>query len=82
MVECLHRRLKDALRARCSDLDWPNHHPWVLLMLRTMPWEDDGFSPAQAVYGTPLTLPVGRQDALWSRQWRRCTSPAMQQHPQ
>ena len=31
MVERLHRRLKDALRARCSGLDWPNHLPWVLL---------------------------------------------------
>ena len=31
MVERLHRHLKDALRARCSGLDWPNHLPWVLL---------------------------------------------------
>ncbi len=62
MVERLHRRLKDALRARCSGLDWPNHLPWVLLALRSAPREEDGFSPAQAVYGAPLALPADRQD--------------------
>ncbi len=62
MVERLHRRLKDALRARCSGLDWPNHLPWVLLALRSAPQEEDGFSPAQAVYGAPLALPADRQD--------------------
>ena len=31
-------------------------------MLRSAPWEEDGFSPAQAVYSTPLTLPVDRPD--------------------
>ena len=62
MVERLHRRLKDALRARCSGLDWPNHLPWVLLALCSAPREEDGFSPAQAVYGAPLNLPADRQD--------------------
>ena len=55
MVERLHRRLKDALRAPCSGLDWPNHMPWVLLVLRNTLREDDGFSPAQAVYGALRT---------------------------
>ena len=62
MVERLHRHLKDALRARCSGLDWPNHLPWVLLALRSAPWEEDGLSPAQAVYGAPLTLPADRPE--------------------
>ena len=62
MVERLHSRLKDALRARCSGLDWPNHLPWVLLALRSAPREEDGFSPAQAVYGAPLTLPADRPE--------------------
>ena len=48
----------------CSSLDWPNHLPWVLLTLRTAPWEDNGLSPAQAVYGAPLNLPADRQDTL------------------
>ncbi len=64
LVERLHRCLKDMLPACCSGLDWPNYLPWVLLALRTMTQEDDGFSPAQAVYGAPLTLPADRQDAL------------------
>ena len=58
----LVKRLKDTLRARCSGLDWPNHLPWVLLAMCSAPWEDDGFSPAQAVYGTLLTLTADRQD--------------------
>jgi transposase InsO family protein len=57
MVERFHRSLKDALRARCSGLDWPSHLPWVLLGLRAAPKEDSGISSAQVVYGSPLVLP-------------------------
>ena len=56
MVERLHRRLKDALRARCSGLNWADPLPWVLLGLRTAPREDTGLSPAQAVLGCNLAL--------------------------
>ncbi len=31
-------------------------------MLRSAPREEDRFSPAQAVYGTPLTLPADRPE--------------------
>ena len=62
LVERLHRCLKDALWPCCSRLDWPNHLPWVLLVLRTAPQEDDAFFPAQTVYSVPLTLPVDRLD--------------------
>jgi len=58
MVERIHRRLKDALRARCSGQDWLSHLPWVLLGVRAAPREDTAVSPAQAVLGTTLVLPA------------------------
>ena len=57
LVERFHRRLKDALRARCAAADWVSHLPWVLLGLRAAQREADNISPAQAVYGGPLVLP-------------------------
>jgi hypothetical protein len=57
MVERFHRRLKDALRARCTAANWVDHLPWVLLGLRAAAREDDGSTPAQAVFGSPLILP-------------------------
>jgi hypothetical protein len=55
MVEPLHRRQKNALRARCAN--WVDHLPWVLLGLRTAGREDDSSTPAQAVFGSPLIIP-------------------------
>jgi hypothetical protein len=57
MVEHFHRRLKDALRARCAAANWVDHLPWVLLGLRAAPRADDSSTPAQEVFGTPLILP-------------------------
>jgi transposase InsO family protein len=57
MVERFHRRLKDALCARCAAANWVDHLPWVLLGLRAAVREDDGSTPAQAVFGSPLILP-------------------------
>jgi transposase InsO family protein len=57
LVERLHRRIKDALRARLATATWPQHLPWVLLGLRSCPREDSGLSSAELVYGSPLTLP-------------------------
>ncbi len=51
MVEHFHRRLKDVLRARCAAANWVNHLPWVLLGLGAAAREDDGSTPAQAVFG-------------------------------
>ncbi len=51
MVERFHRRLKDALRARCATANWVDHLPWVLLGLRAAAREDDSSTPAQAVFG-------------------------------
>ncbi len=57
MVERFHCRLKDALRACCAAANWVDHLPWVLLGLRAAAREDDGSTPAQAVFGSPLILP-------------------------
>jgi hypothetical protein len=57
MVERMHRRLKDALRARASSASWLPDLPWVLLGLRTTPREDTGSSAAEAVFGSTLTVP-------------------------
>jgi hypothetical protein len=49
LVERFHRRLKDALRARCAGPRWLEHLPWVMLGLRAAAREDSGISPAQSV---------------------------------
>jgi transposase InsO family protein len=56
MVERFHRRLKDTLRARCASANWVDHLPWVLLGLHAAAREDDGSTPAQAVFGSQLIL--------------------------
>jgi len=55
MVETMHRRLKEAMRARQGD-DWHQHLPWVLLGLRSAPKEDPAVSAAGLAFGTPLVL--------------------------
>ena len=57
VVERLHRRLKDALKARAAAANWSEEIHWVLLGLRAQPREDNGLSPAEAVFGCPLVLP-------------------------
>jgi hypothetical protein len=55
-VERLHRRLKDALRARPAAATWSEELPFVLLGLQAQPREDPGLSPAEAVFSTPCSL--------------------------
>jgi RNase H-like domain found in reverse transcriptase/Reverse transcriptase (RNA-dependent DNA polymerase)/Integrase core domain/Integrase zinc binding domain len=57
LVERLHRRLKDAFRARLAGPDWVEHLPWILLHLRATARDNDGRSPAESVYGAQLVLP-------------------------
>ena len=57
MIERFHRSLKSSLRARLAGLDRVTHLPLVMLGLRSSPKEDSGFSPAEAVYGSNLSLP-------------------------
>ena len=57
LVERFHRRLKDALRARLSGPGWFDQLPWVLLGLRTTIKDDLQCSPAELVYGAPVSVP-------------------------
>ena len=60
LVERWHRTLKSSIMARveAAGSDWVNQLPWILLGLRITPKEDlDGASPAEMVYGQPLTIP-------------------------
>jgi transposase InsO family protein len=57
VVERLHRRLKDALRAHSAAATWAEELPFVLLGLRIKPREDTGLSPAESVNGAPIVLP-------------------------
>lgn len=57
MIERLHRTLKALLKTRLSGPHWVNKLPWVLLGLRTTPKENLNASPADLVYGAPLTVP-------------------------
>ena len=54
MVECMHRRLKEALKACLTDTAWVDQLPWVLLGLRAT----IKASPAKFVYGAPLSVPT------------------------
>ncbi len=56
-VERLHRRLKDALRARAAAATWADELPFVLLGHRAQPREDTGLSPAESVFGALIVLP-------------------------
>ena len=57
MIERFHRSLKSSLRTRLAGSDWAAHLPLVMLGLRSSPKDDSGLSPAEAVYGSTLSLP-------------------------
>jgi hypothetical protein len=57
-VERLHRHLKDALCTRTAVATWSEELPFVLLGLRAQLREDTGLSPADAVFGSPIVLPI------------------------
>jgi hypothetical protein len=57
VVERLHRRLKDSLRAHAATATWADELPFVHFGLRAQPREDTGLSPAESVYGAPIVLP-------------------------
>jgi hypothetical protein len=54
MVECVHRQIKDALRALGAGPLW---NSWVLFGLHAAPKEDSAVSSAELVTGAPLILP-------------------------
>ena len=55
LVERFHHRLKDALRALCTGLDWFNHLPWVVLGLRAAACEDNTSLPLR-LFLVPLCV--------------------------
>ena len=59
MVERLHRRLKEALLACSHDHpeEWFWKLPTVLLSLRTTLKPDLGTTPAELLFGEPLSIP-------------------------
>jgi len=57
IVECLHRQLKEALRARGSGANWESHLPYVLLGIRAAPKQESNTSSAEAALGVELNLP-------------------------
>ena len=58
VIERYHRTLKTALASSCIDEDWSKKLPWVLLSLRATPHAALGASPAEAVFGKCLRLPL------------------------
>ena len=60
MIERFHHSPKSSLRARLAGSDWAAHLPLVTLGLRASPKDDSGFSPAEAVYGSALSLHTRR----------------------
>ena len=65
MIERFHQTMKNALRARLTSPSWIDSLPWGLLGIRTTPSAELGTSPAELVYGSPLTVPgdVPRQSS-------------------
>ena len=57
MIELFHRSLRSSLRARLAGFDCVSHLPLVMLGLQSSPKDDSGFSPAEAVFGSPLSIP-------------------------
>jgi len=53
-VHLIH--LKEGLKARGTQADWPQQLPWVLLNIRTAPKTDSNKFAAEVVYGAALTL--------------------------
>ena len=58
MIERFHRFLESVLIARLAGSDWIHHLSLGMLGLWAAPKDDSGFSPAKAVYGSPLSLPA------------------------
>ena len=57
MIACFHCLLQSSLHARLAGSNWVLHLSLVMLGLCSAPKDDSGFSPAEAVYRSPLSLP-------------------------
>ena len=57
MLERFHRTLKTSLRILSTSHSWTKVLPFVLLGWRNTPSKTTGSSPAQLLFGTPVSLP-------------------------
>uniref|UniRef100_A0A0L8GEF2 Reverse transcriptase domain-containing protein n=1 Tax=Octopus bimaculoides TaxID=37653 RepID=A0A0L8GEF2_OCTBM len=57
MVERFHRQLNSAIRAYPDVNSWIDFLPLILLGIHTSVKDEIGYSPAELIYGTTLTLP-------------------------
>ena len=57
IVERFHRQLKASLKSQPDPDRWYEYLPLVLLGIRTTVKDDLGCTPAELVYGSPLTVP-------------------------
>ena len=90
MIERFHRQLKAALRANPDQQRWSEYVPIVLLGCRAAIKEDLGYSPAELVYGVPLSLPdqmlnpidlTGTDPALYINRLRAYFGKLSPMHP-
>ena len=57
LVERFHRVLKASLKSQSELHNWYSNLGWVLLGIRSTIRENNDFSAAEMIYGTPLRLP-------------------------
>ncbi|XP_029651859.1 uncharacterized protein LOC115225074 [Octopus sinensis] len=57
MVERFHRQLKASIKASSGSSHWLEHLPLTLLGIRSTVKKEVGYTLAELVYGTALTLP-------------------------
>jgi cleavage and polyadenylation specificity factor subunit 1 len=58
MIERFHHQLKNSLKCEVKPEEWTQNLPLILLGIPTQTKEDTSFSPAEALYGQPLSLPA------------------------
>lgn len=57
MIERVHRRLKDGIKAQEHPSNWMDALPLILLYMHSTPSTDNAISPAELAYGEALRLP-------------------------
>ena len=58
IVERFHRRMKEAICSAERQRDWAAALPQILMVLRNTVKEDLGVSPAELLFGAPLSMPT------------------------
>ncbi|PIK35198.1 putative choline/ethanolamine kinase [Apostichopus japonicus] len=73
MIERFHRRLKEAIKATDNPSAWYDSLPIIMLALRNNPRRDTDCSPAELLYGEPLTMPC---DLITEQKPQGCLDPS------